>query len=69
MSSHKNHHQLEKIKDAITNAKTLTQEEKSSSLKRIEEWVAEDKASGLFYEELLKISQKLEPILSEIGLE
>ena len=69
MSREKKQQQLEKIKDAIHNTKTLTQEEKSSSLKHVEEWIAEDKANGIFYEELLKISQKFEPILAEVGLE
>jgi hypothetical protein len=68
MSSHKHKEHLQKIKDAITNANHLSQEEKSASLKRIEEWEKEDKASGIFYEELLNISKKLEPILAEIGL-
>ena len=68
MASHKNHEQLEKIKEAIKNSTVLTQEEKSNSLKHIEEWIAEDKASGTLYKELTNITAKLEPLLAELGL-
>jgi hypothetical protein len=68
MSSHKNHEHLEKIKDAIQKANHLSEEEKSATLKRVEEWIKEDKADGIFYEELVEISNKIKPILSEIGL-
>jgi len=68
MSSHKHHEHLEKIKEAIRNSQELSQEEKSNSLKHIEEWIAEDKAMGALYEELVKLTGKLEPILSELGL-
>ncbi len=66
MKAHKE--KLEKIKDAIKNSKSLSEEEKSNSLKHIEEWRLEDKAEGLFYEELANISDKLKPILKELGL-
>ena len=66
MSAHKE--KLEKIKDAIKNSKYLSEEEKSNSLKHIEEWRLEDKAEGLFYEELANISDKIKPILKELGL-
>ncbi len=68
MSSHKHHEHLERIKDAVINSKELSEEEKSNTLKHIEEWLAEDKASGLLYEELLNITNKIEPILAELGL-
>jgi len=68
MSSHKHHEHLEKIKEAIKNSKDLTEEEKSNSLKHIEEWVEEDKATGTLYEELVKLTEKIEPILAELGL-
>lgn len=68
MSSHKHHEHLEKIKQAIKNSKELSEEEKSNSLKHIEEWIAEDKAAGTLYEELLKLTEKFEPILAELGL-
>jgi len=66
--SHKNKEHLEKIKEAVTNSKELTEDEKSNSLKHIEEWLAEDKASGIMYEKLLEVTKKLEPILAEMGL-
>ena len=68
MPSHKHHEHLEKIKDAITNSPELTEEEKNNTLSHIKEWIAEDKASGTLYEELVKITAKIEPILAEIGL-
>lgn len=68
MSSHKHHEHLEKIKDAISNAKELSEEEKSNTLKHIEEWIAEDKATGTIYEELVSITEKVKPILAELGL-
>jgi hypothetical protein len=37
-------------------------------MKKIEEWIVEDKAENLLYEELVKIAQKFEDILEEIGL-
>jgi len=68
MSSHKHHEHLEKIKSAIKDSKELSEEEKSNSLQHVEEWLAEDKASGIVYEELINISTKIKPILSELGL-
>ncbi len=68
MASHKHHEHLEKIKDAVKNSKELSDEEKSNTLKHIEEWIAEDKASGALYEELTNITAKIEPILAELGL-
>jgi len=59
---------IEKIKDSIRNSKKLTDEQKSSSFKVIEEWVAEDKAFGILYEKLMEISAEIEPILAEVGL-
>ncbi len=68
MSSHKHHEHLERIKDAIRNSKELSEEEKSNTLRHIEEWIAEDKAIGTLYEELVKLTEKIEPILAELGL-
>ena len=68
MSSHKHHEHLEKIKEAIKNSKELSDEEKSNSIKHIEEWIKENKAAGTLYEELIKLTGKLEPILNELGL-
>jgi hypothetical protein len=59
---------LERIKENIDKSNELTEEEKSSSFKHIEEWYAEDKAWGTFINELAQISPKIEAILAELGL-
>jgi len=68
MSSHKNHEHLEKIKDAVINSKELSEDEKTNTIKHIEEWIAEDKADGILAEELIKIANGVKPILAELGL-
>ena len=68
MSSHKDHSHLQKIKNEVKRAKNLSEDEKSETIKRIEEWVAEDKADGILYKELIEISQGIKPILAELGL-
>ena len=68
MSSHKHREHLERIKDAVENSKEFSQEEKNNTLRHIEEWLAEDKASGTLYKELVSITSKIEPILAELGL-
>lgn len=65
MSSHTKH--LERIKDAVKVA-PLSEEEKSQSMKRIEEWVMEDKAFGTLKNELLEISEYFETLFAELGL-
>jgi hypothetical protein len=59
---------LEKIKDNIDKSNTLTEEEKSDSMKRIEEWYREDMASGTFLQELSELSPTIKAILAELGL-
>ena len=59
---------LEKIKESIENLDKLTDEQKSSSFKIIEEWSAEDRAYGILYKKLAEISKDIEPILIELGL-
>ena len=59
---------IEKIKERIEESKELNQEEKSNTIKHIEEWYAEDKAFGTFIADLAKISPKIEAILIELGL-
>ena len=68
MSSHKNTEHLENIKNAIHTTDSLSQDEKSESVKRIEEWILEDKASGTLKQELLKISLVFEELFSELGI-
>jgi hypothetical protein len=59
---------LEKIKDSIDKSQTLTDEEKSDSVKRIEEWYREDMASGTFLKELSELSPTIKSLLAELGL-
>ncbi len=59
---------LEKIKDSIDKSGDLTEEEKSNSVRHIEEWYREDQAWGTFIEELSAISPKIKTLLAELGL-
>lgn len=59
---------LEKIKDNIDRSETLTEEEKTDSVKRIEEWYREDMASGTFMKELSELSPTIKALLAELGL-
>ena len=59
---------LEKIKDSIDRSDTLSEEEKSDSVKRIEEWYREDMASGTFMKELSELSPTIKALLAELGL-
>lgn len=68
MSSHKNHEQLTTIKEAIQKVDTLSEDEKSQSVKIVEEWVLEDKAFGTLKAELLEISLYFEELFSELGI-
>ena len=65
MSSHTQH--LEKIKNAIKVA-PLSEDEKSDSMKRVEEWVLEDRAFGTLKNELLEVSKYFEVLFGELGL-
>jgi len=68
MSSHKDKQHLESIKDIIDKSDALSDEQKSDSMKRLEEWVAEDKAFGTLKNELVKISEFFEAVFSELGI-
>ena len=68
MSSHKHHEHIQQIKDRVKTAPHLSEVEKSQTVKHLEEWIAEDKAEGILYEELIEISQGIKPILAELGL-
>lgn len=59
---------LETIKENIDKTDTLSQEEKSDSFKRIEEWYAEDKAWESLMAELSEISPKVKTVLADLGL-
>ena len=68
MSAHKHREHLEKIKDAVSKTNELDENQKSDSVKRIEEWIAEDKAFGTLKEELLNVSEYFEILFAELGL-
>ena len=59
---------LEKIKEGIEQHPELTEEEKSNSIKHIEEWYREDQAWGSLIEKLSEISPKVKTLLAELGL-
>ncbi len=66
--SDKNLTHLEKIKEAVQRTDTLSKEEKSLAVQKIEEWYVEDKGMGLLGEQLMQITKKINPILEEMGL-
>lgn len=68
MSSHKNHEHLEHIKNRIATSEDLDESQKNESMKRVEEWVLEDKAFGVLQEKLLEISVFFEGVFSELGI-
>lgn len=68
MSSHKNREHLTTIKEAIGKNRALSEDEKSESMKRVEQWILEDRASGTLKQELLSISAMFEELFSELGI-
>jgi len=65
MSSHKH---LEMIRESIKKTTKLDESQKSESMKRVEEWVLEDRAFGTLKDELIKVSMFFEEIFSELGI-
>jgi len=59
---------LETIKENIDKSGALSQDEKSDSMKRIEEWYAEDQAWDALMVELSEISPKVKTVLADLGL-
>jgi len=57
-----------KLKDAIDQSAILTEDEKMQSVKHIEEWITEDRAFGLIYDELVEVSEAFKEIFKELGL-
>lgn len=62
------HEMIEKLKEAIHENEVIPQGEKSLMLEKIEEWRHEDEALSYIPEKLAEISQKITPMLKEIGL-
>jgi len=58
----------EKLKDAIKGTKKLNEDEKTNSVKKIEEWIKEDRAFGLIYDELAEYNIAFKEIFKEMGL-
>ena len=65
--SNKKTEELEKIRNHIERSQ-LSDEEKSSSYRHIEEWYAEDRAFGTLYEKLAEISPAVKGLMAELGL-
>ncbi len=59
---------IEEIKTAIQGSNILSEEEKSQSMRHIEEWITEDRAFGLIYDELLEINEVFKEIFRELGI-
>ena len=69
MSAQKLKAYLEQIKEEVNKTDMLSEEQKSDSVKRIEEWVLEDKAFGTLKNELIEMSVFFEKLFAELGLE
>ncbi len=59
---------MTRIRENIIKTNQLSEDEKSDSMKRIEEWELEDRAFGTLKLELVKISEFFEEIFSELGI-
>jgi hypothetical protein len=59
---------IEEIKTAIVESNMLSENEKSQSMRHIEEWFAEDRGFGIMYNELLEINEVFKEIFKELGL-
>ena len=68
MSSHKRKEHLVSIKEAIDKTNNLNDNQKSESMKRVEEWALEDRAFGTLKQELIKVSEMFEEMFSELGI-
>jgi hypothetical protein len=68
VSKHKSKEHLTKIKDAVSSSIVLSESEKTDTIKRLDEWIIEDKADGILLEELIDIASGMRPILKELGL-
>jgi hypothetical protein len=58
----------EKLKDAIIQSGNLSEDEKRQSVKHIEEWITEDRAFGLIYDELIEVNALFKEIFKDLGL-
>lgn len=58
----------ENLKSAIEKSDKLTEDEKTQSVQHVEEWVTEDRAFGLIYDELIEVNEAFKEIFKELGL-
>jgi len=58
----------EQLKEAINKTDKLNEEQKTQSVKHIEEWVTEDRAFGLIYDELVEYNIAFKEIFKDLGL-
>lgn len=58
----------EQLKEGIKKTDKLSDEEKTNSVKKIEEWVKEDRAFGLIYDELAEYNIAFKEIFKDLGL-
>ena len=58
----------EKLKEAIAKTEKLSEDEKTQSVKHIEEWIAEDRGFGLIYDELVEYNIAFKEIFKDLGL-
>jgi len=56
------------LKEAINKTDKLNEEQKTQSVKHLEEWVTEDRAFGLIYDELVEYNIAFKEIFKELGL-
>ena len=57
-----------KLKDAIIKTEKLSEEQKTQSVKHIEEWMTQDRAFGLIYDELVEFNIAFKEIFKDLGL-
>ena len=60
--------QYKELKEAISNTDKLSEDEKTQSVKHIEEWITQDRAFGLIYDELVEVNIAFKEIFRELGL-
>jgi len=57
-----------KLKEAISKTDKLNEQQKTQSVKHLEEWMTEDRAFGLIYDELVEYNIAFKEIFKELGL-
>lgn len=65
--SQKNIEKLETLQETVKQSNLFAEEEKSIILEKIQEWRHEDEAMNLIPKKLAEISEKMNPILDELG--